>query len=113
MKALEQIPRINLRHRRAEVLAHHFFQIVGKYTRDDMDKHDLFNEILDLFHDTGAEVITDYDREQMGLPSRGPDGWTLEEIIAWDARRLDLLRRPIGTVFFPLADKPVTSDPKD
>jgi hypothetical protein len=47
---------------------------------------------------TGAEVLTDHDRHDLGLPPRGPDGWTVEELRAserWSSMRS--LLEPPGT----------------
>ncbi len=56
----------------------------------------------DALMEAGAHLVTDYDRHEAGLPPRGPDGWTVEELIAMEKRRIEALYAPI-TVTVPLA----------
>ena len=69
-------------------------QIVAKHVpRDSLEP--ISRDLMELLHDAGAEIITDYTRAELGLSPRGRDGWTSEEIIALDQRRLDAMTRPI------------------
>lgn len=43
---------------------------------------------------TGVEFVTDYDREQCGLPPRGPEGWTVEELMLLERVRLSRMLAP-------------------
>jgi hypothetical protein len=51
--------------------------------------------ILEVLHGQGVEVLTDYDRAEMGLPPRDELGWRPDEIIAHDNRMLEPLMRPL------------------
>lgn len=103
--------RMNLRHERTKPLTHMILQIIRPHIRDDEEgryydrENIIFAEIEKQLQDVGAEVITDYTRQEAGLPPRGPDGWTLEEILALEKRRMELLTRPLASVFFPVEDK--------
>ena len=94
MKAFNQMLRIDLRRRRAESLVHGVMQALDAHIVPDARK-DAYYALLELFCRQGVEVLSDYDRQQCGLPPRGPAGWTVEEIIALEEKRLELLRRPI------------------
>ena len=61
--------------------------------------------LTDLLMEKGLEVISDYDREQAGLPRRGPDGWTADELVALEKSRLEMLFRPFS-VTVPNLDPP-------
>ena len=56
---------------------------------------DLHYELLEAMERHGAEIVSDFDRQEFGLPPRGPDGWTMEEIVALEQRRMEMLTRPI------------------
>jgi hypothetical protein len=43
----------------------------------------------------GYEILSDYQRSLLKLPPRGPDGWTVEEVLAWDAYRVASMFKPI------------------
>lgn len=109
MRAVDQIGRINLRERRAMSVASAILNIVGPYICEHGEdaRHnmrDVYRKIVDLFHQDGIEILSDYDRQQYGLPPRGPDGWTAEEIIAMERRKLEILSAPI-TVTMPVSSE--------
>lgn len=60
---------------------------------------DLYREVscalLAVLMEEGVEALTDYDRQEVGLPPRGPDGWTIEEMIAMEKKRLEALMVPL------------------
>lgn len=98
MKAIDQMQRIDKRRLRAMQLTAQIMHIVGKYVPDDRERdlhRDLHYELQELMEKVGAEIVSDYDRQQCGLPPRGPDGWTPEEIIALEQRRLELMLAPM------------------
>lgn len=94
-----EIERIDRRHLRAQVLVAHILQIVGKHLSDEDYRRNAMREIAydlqQLCEKEGVEILTDYMRTEMGLPPRGPDGWTVEEILALEQRRLELMRAPV------------------
>lgn len=53
-------------------------------------------KLVELFSAVGVEIITDMDREKWGLPARGPDGLTAEEMLKIEQARLDAMYRPIS-----------------
>jgi hypothetical protein len=93
--------RLNLRRARTLPLTHLILEVIRPHIRDDEEarydqrEEQIFLELRKILEDYGAEVITDQTREEAGLPPRGPDGWTMEEIIAVEQRRLELLTKPI------------------
>jgi hypothetical protein len=99
MKAIDEAMRIDRRRFRIQPLLHEILQIVGKHLSDeDMRRNamrELHNELFDKFYEQGVEIVTDYTRAEMGLPARGKGGWTTEELIALEQRRLDLMRAPL------------------
>ena len=46
----------------------------------------------------GAYLMTDKDRDAIGLPPRGPDGWTAEEIVAFENYRMQEITHPLYAV---------------
>lgn len=88
--------RFNLRKRRAETLIHAVIREVEPLLRDEPRiMEELYKRLIDLFHAEGVEILTDYSRSELGLPPRGPDGWTPQEILALEEKRLELIRGPI------------------
>jgi hypothetical protein len=99
MNATEMSMRMNLRQRRAQVLAAHVMEKLRGHLYEDRDRdtlRDVHEILMQEFMAQGVEVLTDYDREQYGLPPRGPDGWTMEELLALERRRLEILTRPLA-----------------
>jgi hypothetical protein len=43
------------------------------------------------FEEHGYEIMSDHQREQLKPPPRGPDGWTADEILAWEQYRLQMM----------------------
>jgi len=98
--ATEMLTRQNLRHIRAQVLIKEIMDVVKPHIRDDEDgrywerEKDILRTLYDRLEEAGAEIISDYTRELAGLPPRGPDGWTFEEIIELEKRRLEIMMKP-------------------
>jgi hypothetical protein len=104
MAKLDQIQRVDKRRLRAMALTAQILQIVGKYIPRDQEHdamRDLHYELQEALEKVGAEVVTDFDREQYGLSPRGPDGWTMEEIMKLEARRLELMLAPLPPIVMP------------
>lgn len=72
-------------------------QKLSPYLDESQDRvrRDVYKALIELFHDEGVDVITDMTRADAGLPPRGPDGYTLDELVALEKRRLDILTAPI------------------
>jgi hypothetical protein len=104
MKASDQIQRIDRRRMRAMALTAQIMQIVGKYVDRDRERdcmRDLSYELQEAMEKVGAEIVSDFDRQQYGLSPRGPDGWTMEEIIELEKRRLEMMYAPMPPMIFP------------
>jgi hypothetical protein len=99
-KALDELQRINLRQRRAEGLAIEIERRIEKaspyirYEASHGARRAISNAIRDVLMEVGADLITDHDRSEAGLPPRGPDGWTVQELHAIERRRLEALYAP-------------------
>jgi hypothetical protein len=76
-------------------------QIMSSLRRDmqipiERDRHKACHDtLLALFMETGAEVITDIDRRNVGLPPRDEYGMTPPELSLFELRRLETM---MGTV---------------
>jgi len=104
MKVYDQIQRVDKRRHRAMALTAQIMQIVGKYIPRDDERdllRDLHYELQDVMEKAGAEIVSDFDRQQYGLSPRGPDGWTIEEIIELERRRLEMMYAPLPPTIFP------------
>lgn len=109
-KAIDQIQRVDKRRFRAMALTAQIMQIVGKYIPYGWERdvlRDISYELQEAMEKVGAEIVSDLDRQQYGLPSRGPDGWTMEEIIALEKRRLEAMYAPIPPVIISKEDFPI------
>lgn len=98
MATLDQLQHIDKRRLRAMALTAHILQIVGRYIPHNSERdpmRDLAYELQEALEKNGAEIISDFDRQEWGLPPRGPDGWTIEEIMAMEKRRLEYMLAPM------------------
>ena len=84
----------DIRRRRAMEFTAMAQHIIGKHVDDRRVLRDIAHEIYELCRKEGVEIITDAVRADMGLPARGPDGWTAEELLALEKRRLELMMAP-------------------
>lgn len=89
--------RLNLRENKAKQLASSVLNELDRLIPYDC-KNQVWEKLVDLFMMDGIEILTDHDREQAGLPPRGPEGWTTDELIALEKMRLDVLMKPISMV---------------
>jgi hypothetical protein len=106
MSKMHESLRIDLRRMRADQLAHAIFRKVQpRLHGEDEDRidRDVFYAILEVLYEAGVEVITDWQRAELGLPPRGPDGWTDDEVRAMEAMRMKALLQPISMQLHPLA----------
>ncbi len=71
--------RMDKRKRRADALAHAVLQEIGDMLQPDM-RRDATRAIVDLLWRIGADIITDAERAEIGLPARDNLGWTAEEL---------------------------------
>jgi len=94
-----EIPRYNLREARARGLVAAVLHEIGPCI-DEGQMREVHHRLIELFFHKGVEVLTDHDRELAGLPPRDQDGWTADELRIHEARKLELLLRPL-TVTIP------------
>jgi len=108
MNATDQMERIDKRRLRAMVLTSQIMQIVGKHVPYDRERdilRDISYALQEAMKKVGAEIVSDFDRQQYGLPPRGPDGWTMEEIMELEKRRFEIMyatRPPMIVASSPL-----------
>lgn len=99
MKAIDQRITIDRRRIRAQMLTAQILHIVGRHLSDEDHRNKALREIAyelqEALERAGVEILTDDDRRAAGLPERGPEGWTIEELIILEEKRLEVMRRPI------------------
>jgi hypothetical protein len=109
MKATDESMRQDMRRLRIQPLLHQILHIVGKHLSDEDHRRNamraLHNELFDKLYEEGVEIVSDHTRAAMGLPARGPDGWTIEELIALEQKRLEVLTKPLQMIV-PKGDFP-------
>lgn len=91
------IERRNLRQRRAAMLTAAVLQKIMPFLDESQHRvlSDTHDALLGLFMEKGVEVLTDFDRAEIGLSPRTEDGWTPDEILALERVRLEIMMRPI------------------
>lgn len=94
MKAIEMSLRYDLRRQRATALTAAVLHELDRHTPDDV-REDVHNALMRVFTQEGVDILTDYTRAEVGLPPRGPDGWTVEEMVALERARLEVIARPL------------------
>lgn len=109
MPTLDHMTRVNRRMLRSRVFVSILMDIVHEYMkrhdRNERDPRDaeryVYERLMETCEQHGIELISDEDRKLVGLPPRGPDGWTDEEIIALERVRLELMLRPVISAIVP------------
>jgi len=100
-----EFQRADLRKMRAQTMVYAVLEVLRRYTEPAREVQGRITaDLMDMFRDKGVEVLTDFDRERYGLPKRSADGWSLEEIQAVEAKRLELMMRPAPTIV-PIPDR--------
>lgn len=84
---------INRRHMRAQQLLGHVLHVIEKYIPHE-SYEGVARDIEDLFLITGAYIVTDADRAAAGLPMRGVDGLTLDELKIIEAKMIQAMLAP-------------------
>lgn len=95
----QRFNRLDHRQRRAQSVAHEVFRVVDPFLHPEADGRDVMRAIMDVLMREGVEVLTDYYRQEMGLPPRGPDGWTVEEIVAFERAMIERMIAPLPPMF--------------
>ncbi len=100
---MQSITATELRHdhrrHRARSITAMILQVLEKHLRHDADLQAIHDDLVKQLHDAGAEIVSDLDRAQHGLPPRGPDGWTGDELRELEQARLTAMLRPANPVF--------------
>ena len=86
---------LDLRRRRALDATSMIMQIVGSYVGYDRQRR-CADEVYKHLYDIGVELITDEVRAVWGLPPRGPEGTTQQELHALEAKRFEAMTRPLS-----------------
>ncbi len=95
--AFEESMRLDVRRVRSQQITHFIFHALRDFIPDDCQGRAL-DTLYRLLHEAGAEIVTDHTRAEAGLPARGPDGWTVEELLALERRRLEIMARPLAPI---------------
>lgn len=94
----------NLRRARSDQFTHMVMQVIEPYL-EQHGEHDVrkyaLRELHKLFSNIGADIVTDFVRAELGLPLRDNEGWTPDELRAMEARRLEIMCRPMRFVKDP------------
>lgn len=106
--ATEMSMRTNIRRQRADVLMNEILQAIRPFV-DRESEEEIYHSLVNLLREHGAEIVTDHTRKEAGLPPRGPDGWTVEEMMALEKMRLDALYRPFSMIVSKDALKETTN----
>ena len=91
-----------LRRNKANALTGHVMNVIGKYLCDHGDARghqDASRALMQMFYESGADIITDADRAAAGLPDRGPSGLTREELQIMEARRMEAMLAQVPPMF--------------
>lgn len=84
----------NARRVRAQRLLMFIMSTIGTYIPYE-NRAKVQDALLEEFIKAGADLVTDYDREQCGLEARGPQGWTPMELLAMDRARIARILEPV------------------
>lgn len=102
------IPWPNRRKMRADALAAMTMRAVERYLDNSPEALDhnvrkrAHQELFDMFYQVGADIVTDLDRANAGLPARNSEGYTDEELQILEASKREMMIRPmLGTVLLP------------
>lgn len=96
-----EIPLPDMRRRRAEMFTAMVMREVephldrSKEALDHRVREQVYMRLSRLFAQIGVDVLTDFDREQIGLPLRGDQGWTADELRAYEHAKVQAFSRPI------------------
>lgn len=93
---------VEIRRNKANALTAHVMNVISKYLCDHGDTRghqDASRALMQLFYESGADIITDADRAAAGLPARGPSGLTDQELQIMEARRVEMMLKPLAPMF--------------
>lgn len=85
-------------------MVHAIRQEIAPFLERGADERLLMKKLFALCMQRGVEVLTDADRATLGLPARTTDGWTAEEIVALEQRRLKAMYAPMPSFILKAED---------
>lgn len=94
----DMMPPHDRRMHRAQVLVAQVMRLASPYICEHEDRdgaRHLYDELLKLFWNGGFDIVTDADRADAGLPIRGRDGWTADELLMLERAHLEAMMKPI------------------
>ena len=98
-KGYQHVPFPNLRRQRADALLATIMQTLGPCLHHDSEAfYDASRALAARLMDDGVEILSDYERDRLGLPPRQINGWTAEEVRILEAKRLEALLTPPSTL---------------
>lgn len=89
-----KMPMMDRRRIRADQILAAVLHAIEPFVKDG-EMNDAARSLTALLRTEGAEIVTDAMRADAGLPPRGPDGWTADELRAVEAHRLSLMLQPL------------------
>lgn len=87
-----------LRQVKAQQLTAHVLNVISPFLchHGDSDAYrDTSRALMQLFYESGADIITDADRRVAGLAERGPSGLTAQELSILENRRIEAMLQPM------------------
>ena len=88
----------DLRRQRATQLTAALMQELDDIIPDDQ-RRETYDRLMGLFYENGAALLTDQDREWLGLERRDALGWTPSERLLRKKQELDLLHVAMAASF--------------
>ena len=95
---------IDRRRIRAQQLTAHIMHAIEKYLcqHGEVDGAREANATLfEMLYEAGADIITDLDRANAGLPPRNHSGLTREELYIMEAKRIEAMLKPMPPFLMP------------
>lgn len=83
---------------RAQVIAAQIMRLADPHLCEHGERNShkaFYEELVKFLWNSGFEILTDADRADAGLPIRGRNGWTADELRALENARLDAMMRPM------------------
>lgn len=93
----------DLRRQRAMSLTAAVMQELDQFFDHD-DRREISDRLMMLFTRKGIEVLSDFDREKLGLSPRNNEGWTTSELQTLDALRMMKMLEPMKITVPSYAD---------
>lgn len=89
---------IDRRTARSDALLCEILHIIDKHLGP-APSREIRRELKDLLYVRGVQVITEYERAQAGLSARNADGYTLEELRAYEGAMMMAMLKPLVANF--------------